>query len=211
MAVFLYIARPRHGKSTLLRKHVYEQRSDVRAFLILDRDGKSTWQGPVFTSTAELRRRDTIPKWCVFRGVSGAEVAELAVDLGDCVIVDEEVHRTIAERPWKTWDPRRRVDAKGKPIGHPLFAVLHEGAHIENALGQASTVSALIATHRPSNLPKDLPALCDGIYLGALSAYVDADRCYREGWVPEADGPRRARELLAARRVGEFSFIPNNS
>lgn len=200
MAVHLYIAKPRAGKSTLIREHVYGVRHDVRAFLIMDRDGKGTWPGPVFRSVLELRASPTLPRWCVFRGPSGADVAELAIAIGDTVIVDEEVHRTIAERPWKPWDP-------GKRTGHPLYAVLHEGAHLENQRGEVCAVSALIATHRPANLPADLPALCDSVYLGCLPGYADADRCYREGWVPEADGPRRAREILAARRPGEFSLV----
>ena len=92
--------------------------------------------------------------------------------------------------------------------GHPLYAVLHEGRHLESATGEVGTVSALIATHRPANLPADLPALCDSVYLGRLAGYSDADRCYREGWVPEADGPRAARAILGARRPGEFSRWP---
>lgn len=201
MAVHLYLGKPGSGKSTLLRRHVYEPRHDVRAFLILDRDGKGTWMGPTFRNAAELRQRADLPRWCVFRGASGAEVAELAIAIGDCVYVDEEVHRTIAERPWRPWDPARRT-------GHPLFAILHEGRHMENQRGEVGSVSAMIATHRPANLPADLPALCDSVYLGQLPGYADADRCYREGWVPAADGPRRAREILSARAVGEFSRWP---
>ena len=203
MAVFLYLGAPGSGKSTLLRRHVYEARHDVRAFLIVDRDGKGTWMGPVFRSAAEVRKLETLPRWIVFRGASGAEVAELAVDIGDCVYVDEEVHRTIVERPWRPWDPRG-----DRTRGHPLFAVLHEGRHIENQRGEVGSVSALIATHRPANLPLDLPALCDGIYLGRLNAFADADRVYREGWLPQASTARQARELLAARQPGEFSRWP---
>lgn len=200
MSVHLYLSRPGGGKSTLLRQHVYETRHDVRAFLILDRDMKGTWLGPVFTSTAQVRALSALPRWCVFQGVAGGDVAELAIAIGDTVLVDEEVHRTIVERPWKPWDPAKRT-------GHPLYAILHEGRHLANQRGEVGSVSALIATHRPSNLPADLPALCDSVYLGCLPGYADADRCYREGWVPDADGPRAARAILAARRPGDFSLV----
>lgn len=201
MAVSLYLGRPGSGKSTLLRAHVYGSRADVRSFLILDRDGQGTWDGPVYSSTAAVRKLEAIPRFIVFRGASGSDVAELAIDLGSCVYVDEEVHRTIAERPWRPWDPRARA-------GHPLFAVLHEGRHLENAAGEVGQVDALIATHRPANLPADLPALCDAVYLGPLASYADADRVHREGWLPQARTVREARELLWSRKVGDFSRWP---
>lgn len=201
MSVFLYLSKPLHGKSTLIRKHIYYAKHDVRAFLIMDRDNRGTWPGVEFTSAKAFRQHPTLARYNVFRGVSGAEVAELALDLGDCTFVDEEVHRTIVERPWKTW----RRDAREK--GHPLYTVLHEGAHVQDAFGEARTVHALIATHRPANLPADLPAVCTGVYLGRLSGYADADRCYREGWVEGASGAFEARRILDSRQVGEFSFI----
>jgi hypothetical protein len=200
VSVALYIGRKGCGKSTLIRSHVYGSRAPVRAFLIVDRDGQGTWDGPVFKSAAQVRKLETIPRFVVFRGASGAEVAELAVDLGSCVYVDEEVHRTIAERPWRPWDP-----AKDRSKGHPLYAVLHEGRHLANACGEVGPVDALIATHRPANLPSDLPALCDALYLGQLTSYVDAERVFREGWLPEATTVREAREALARRQPGEFS------
>lgn len=202
MSVAAIFGKPRSGKSTLLRRFVYESKAPVRAFLIIDRDGMGTWDGPVFTSIRAARAAELVPRFMVFRGVPGWEVAELAIDLGDCVVVDEEVHRTIAERPWKPWDRRHRDK------GHPLYAILHEGAHLDNARGESCQVDALIATHRPANLPTDLPALCDSVYLGPLVAYTDAERVFREGWLPEATSARQAAEILRARRVGEFTRWP---
>lgn len=211
MSVYLYIAAPQCGKSTLMQHHVYElPHVGVRAFLVVDRDMQGTWPGLVFTSAAAFRRHPVLPRFSIFQGVSGAEVAELALELGDCTLVDEEIHRTIVERPWKPW--RRSAPLEG----HPLYTILHEGAHVPDAYGVTRCVNALLATRRPQNLPGDLPALCNGVYLGHLSSFADADRCYREGWVPQASSPRAARAILDARPSAEqiragakpgFSFV----
>lgn len=207
MGVWAYIAAPESGKSTLMRRHVYEVPLPVRAFLIMDRgkarDGRG-WDGPVYRSADELRRSPTIPRWCVFRGCSGCEVAELAIDLGHCAFVDEEVHKTLTERPWKAWD---RTTEKGR-AGHPLHAILHEGRHLENAIGEDCEVHALIATHRPAGLPADFSSMLTGVYLGRLRGYTDADRVHRDGWLPGAGSAREVREILERRQVGEFSLYP---
>lgn len=205
MGVWAYIGAPACGKSTLMRRHVYGSPLPVTAFLIMDRgkarDGRG-WDGPVFRSADELRRSPTIPRWCVFRGATGCEVAELAIDLGNCAFVDEEVHKTLAERPWRPWDRTTRK-------GHPLHAILHEGRHLENALGEDCEVHALIATHRPAGLHADFSSMLTGVYLGRLLGYADADRVHRDGLLlPAPASAREARQILERRAPGEFSTWP---
>lgn len=201
MAVFCYIGAPLCGKSTLLRRHVYEHPHDpATRFLIVDRDCDGSWLGPVFTSADAWRRLAYIPQFSVFRGVPSWRVAELAIDLGDAVYVDEEAHNAVAERPWRPWN---RLEGRG---GHPLFAIVHEGRHLADLSGNPRAVSAMLATHRPQNLPTDLTGCCTGVYVGRLPGFAEAERCYQEGWIPEAEGPRAARRILAARQVGEFAF-----
>ena len=196
-----YFGAPRCGKSTLLRRHVYSSRQPgVLAFLIMDRDGTSSWDGPVFRTVEELRRRDTIPRFCVFRGPPGAQVAQLAIDLGSCCYVDEEAHRVIAEG----YSPARLE----RPA-HPLYRIAHEGAHLENARGEPCEVAALLATHRPAGLPADLVACLDTVYLGRTVLYADVERAYREGWVLEASSPSDARRILGALAPGEFLHTSN--
>lgn len=197
----LYLGAPRCGKSTLLRRHVYTTRQDVLAFLIMDRDGRGTWDGPVFRTVEELRRRPTIPRFCVFRGPTGAEVAQLAIDLG-AVYVDEEAHRVFAEG----YGPER----PGKSA-HPLYRIAHEGAHLENAAGDVCEVGALLATHRTANVPADLVACADVVYLGRTVLFSDAERAYREGWIPDATSPRTARDILQRLRPGEFLHTTNRA
>lgn len=195
MSVALYVGAPRCGKSTLLRGHVYRSRVPLRAFLVMDRDGRGTWDGPTFRSIAELRERDTLPRFCIFRGPSGWDVAALAVELGDCAYVDEEAHRALAEG----YGPARLGRA-----AHPLWRIAHEGAHIENGRGEACQVAALLATHRPANLPADLVACAERVYLGRTMLWRDVERCFREGWVPEARSPREAQRILGSLAPGDF-------
>lgn len=195
MSVSAYLGAPRCGKSTLLRRHVYGSRQDVLAFLIVDRDGKETWQGVEFRHPDELRRRDTIPRFCIFRGGVAREVAELAIELGGCVYVDEEAHRVLSEG----YGPARKESP-----AHPLYRIAHEGAHLENAAGDACSVAAMLATHRPANLPADLMACVENVYLGHTVLFADVERCYREGWIQSAESPRDAKRILQALRPGEF-------
>lgn len=192
--VSLYLGGPQCGKSTLLRKHVYGSKVLGVTFLIMDRDLRGTWAGPVFRTVEELRRRPTLPRFCVFAGPPGEEVAELAIEIGTAVYVDEEVHNTFSEG----YGPARL----SKPA-HPLFRIAHEGRHLVNGRGESCEVSAMLATHRTANLPADLTACSGAVYLGRTTLFRDAERAYREGWV-QASSSREARDALARLRVGEF-------
>jgi len=198
----MYLATPGAGKTTLMRAHVYRGRLAPRAFLIVDRQNE--WEGQVFTSSAQFRASPTLPRYAVFRGVPGVEVCELAIAIGDVCFVDDECHTTVAERPWRPWD-RGQLQPKR---GHPLHSVLHQGRHLEAEDGEIRAVHALLATHRPAGLPSDLCSMMTGVYVGRLQGYADAERVYREGWLPESTSPREARAILGARAVGEFSYWP---
>lgn len=174
-----------------MRSHVYHSRADVRAFLIVDHDG--TWDGKAWSSPEELRDAEEIPRFNVFRGSAAGDVARLAIALGDCVLVDDEVDGQVGDMKWK---------------GSPLREIAKRGRHLPNAAGEICSASALVATHRPANLHPDLRGLCSRVYLGKLTAYADAEACYREGWVADARSPLDAQRILAARGPGDFTTWP---
>lgn len=195
MSVGLYIGGPRCGKSTLLRRHIYGTRQPGVRFLIMDRDGRATWDGPVFAHVEAFRSSPMVARFSIFRGPTGAEVAALAIELGSSVYVDEEAHRVLAEG----YGPARLGRA-----AHPLYRIAHEGAHLANADGDSTEVMALLATHRPQNLPADLVACAEHVYLGRTTLFADVERCYREGWVAKATSSRDAGRILGSLQPGQF-------
>lgn len=199
----LYVGDQGCGKSTLLHRHVYESRDDVRAFLILDRNDATSWDGPLFRHPDEVRRLPAIPRFVRFRRCSGLAVVRLAIDLGDCVVVDEEVHRIFQERSWP------RAGASVGEDRHPLYDLVHEGRHMENKAGEECWVAAWGATHRIAALPDDARALVSRVYLGRHKAYAEAEVVHREGWLRGvATSPREVRDVLEKRQPGEFSVYP---
>jgi hypothetical protein len=191
--IALYLGAPGSGKSTLMRKHVHYNRVPGLHFLIVDHDG--SWaglNGKTFTSVDEFRAHPTLARFSYFQGVPGNAVAELAIEIGDTVYVDDECDAALLEK-WR---------------GSPLREILKRGRHLTNGRGEVCSVSALLATHRPANLPADIPALCTRIYLGRLQAHADADRVYREGWIPGVRGVMEAARILQSKKPGEFTVWP---
>ncbi|BDG07610.1 hypothetical protein [Anaeromyxobacter paludicola] len=192
MSVALYLGEPRCGKTTLMRSHVYGSRAGVRAFFIVEhRPGD--WDGAPFT-VAQLRAAESIPRFCRFPGADPREVAQLAIDVGDVVLVDDEADGLFRSGKWHE---------------NPLLQILKRGeGGIPNAAGDNCAVHALLATHRPANLPADVVSLSQRIYIGRLRSFVDAERVYREGWLPDATSALAAQRLLSSRAVGAFTTWP---
>lgn len=197
----LYIGDQGCGKSTLLRKHVYDADQDVRCFLIMDRDRLGLWPGTIATVSGFGARSLPLPRFLVFQRDRGIDVARLAIGLGDCIFVDEECHRTIAEHPWRS--------SSHPAGGHPLYDIVHEGRHLDNAINQTSFVGAWCATHRANNVPRDARSLANRVYLGRAKSYAEAETIYREGWLGgEIRSPLDARRELEGRPDGFFSVYP---
>jgi hypothetical protein len=86
--------------------------------------------------------------------------------------------------------------------------VVKEGRHLKNRAAEVTPVSAMLATHRPSNLPPDVLGTFTRVYLGRLQGFADAERVYREGWLPGARNVLAVRAELETRQPGEFSTWP---
>lgn len=190
----LYIAAPKAGKSYLMRAHVNALRAQPGApfFFVVDHD--DTW-GPESMAGASLFA-DPAAWWAnpsplaVFRGVPGATVAQLAIDVGWSVYVDDECDDAL--EGWKDG---------------PLREIVKRGRHLRNRGGHVTQVGAMLATHRPANLPQDVIGCFDRVYLGRIQGIANAERAFREGWV-RADNAFHAREVLESRATGEFTAWP---
>lgn len=191
----LYVAGPRAGKTFLMREHVRVMRADPEApfFFIVDHTdewGPEHVQGAgIFYATAEWW---TNPLPCaIFRGVPGREVAQLAIDVGWAVYVDDECDDAL--EGWKD---------------SPVKEIMKRGRHLRNRAGQITPVVAMLASHRPGNFNPDVFGCIDRVYLGRIQGLTNAERAYREGWI-RADNPMQAREILEARETGVFTTWPD--
>jgi len=184
----IYLGMPACGKSTIMRAHVeaLAQAPDAPFFFVVDHD--VSWQfGQVYHSIEEWWASPS--PLAVFRGVPALAVAQLAIDVGWAVFVDDEVDGAL--EGWKE---------------SPLREIVKRGRHLRNRAGRVTQVSAMIATHRPSNLPTDVVGLFDRAYIGKLMSAADAERIYREGWM--VGDIYSIRDALAAKQPGEFTVWP---
>lgn len=193
MPATLYLGTTGTGKSYLMRAHVAAIAGDKEApfFFVVDHD--NSWgdlQGAViYNATADWWANPA--PLAIFRGVLGQEVAQLAIDVGWAIYVDDEVDAALEN--WKE---------------SPLREILKRGRHIKNRAGQITAVTMMIATHRPSNLPADALGLFDRVYVGRLQSFRDAERVHQEGWIPSTTSAVEAREILERREPGEFTVWP---
>lgn len=201
--ISIYLGSQGCGKSTLIRKHVaelartFERAGSAVVFLVVDHDDSWTareFPGAMFfLHTDAYRALDELPRVAIFRGVDPLDVAQLALDVGDAVYVDDEIDVALGDGKWKD---------------SPIREIVKRGRHIRAADGEIASVSALVATHRPANLPTDISGLFTRVYVGRLFAYVDAERVYREGWIRGQNSALGVQRELEARRPGEFTYWP---
>jgi hypothetical protein len=117
----------------------------------------------------------------VFQGVPGRQVADLAVKVGWSLYVDDECDDVVRD----SW------------LDSSLREIVKRGRHLTNAAGEVTHVQALLATHRPANLPTDCVGVFDRAYLGRLDSANDCERIRREAWIPSA---RTLMDVQAALR-----------
>ena len=182
----LYLGEPGCGKSYLIRKHARALSAGGRRLFIVDHDGG--WEGPEYESVTDWIEGGA-PGVARFVGLPAATVARLAIAIGDCTYVDDECDGILTDVGWKT---------------SPLREIVKRGRHLRNAAGELREVHAMLATHRAANLPTDVVGLAASVYLGRLRSAADAERIYREGWIPEARSPAEIQAALTAFPVGHF-------
>jgi hypothetical protein len=119
------------------------------------------------------------------------EVAQVAAELGDCVLVDDELDFTATYRAWET---------------NPIRAVIHRGRHLPDAHGVIREVHLLGACRRPQSLHIDVPTLADEVSLYKLQGEETIARCIREGWLTD-ELATKAQTFSAQRGEPFYEFI----
>ncbi len=197
----LYLGAVACGKTTLIKSHLESIRresvreADPPLIFVYDHTGEWDLTGSrVYTTTDEWWRE---PALCsVFRGGSGPrDVAQLAIDTGWSLYIDDEVDQICHDGKW---------------IGNPLREIIRRGRHIPNRAGVMCEVGALVATQRPAGIPGDLTGLFERVYVGRLTSAADVERVRREGWITGADSFADVAAALRERQTGEFSVWPES-
>lgn len=204
MPATIYLSRTGGGKTFLMRGHVaalIEAHPDS-VVLICDhgeRPGYASWRdmpnARIFRSVEEWWYSPA--RVAIFQGVPGRDVAQLAIDVGWSIYVDDECDDVVSDG-WKD---------------SPLREIVKRGRHLANRAGEVTHVQALLATHRPANLPTDCVGMFDRVYIGRLESWNDCDRIHREAWIPSARNPADVQAALRPlapddpNAPGERSFL----
>lgn len=187
MPASLYLGRTGSGKTSLMRSHVADliAANPETVILIVDHGevpGKPSWR-----DLAGVRIYRSPGEWwhdparvAMFQGVPGRDVADLAVRVGWSIYVDDECDDVVRDG----W------------VDSPLREIVKRGRHLTNAAGEVTHVQALLATHRPANLPTDCIGVFDRVYLGRLDSFNDCDRIRLEAWIPECRNALAVQERL---------------
>lgn len=191
----LYLGAVKCGKTFLMRQHVEHIRraEDPPLIFIFDHTGEWDLEGAkVYTDAESWWREPSLVS--VFRGGSGPrDVAQLAIDTGWSLYVDDECDVIVRDGKWGT---------------NPLREIVRRGRHIPNRSGAMCEVGALLGTQRPAGIPGDLTGLFESVYVGRLFSAADVERVRREGWIKDAASFADVAEALRTRSVGEFSVWP---
>lgn len=91
----------------------------------------------------------------------GIDVAQLAVDVGNCTFVDDEIDFTALNEGWKQ---------------NPLREVCHRGRHLPNLHGVMGQVHILGAARRAQNMAVDLTTLADFVWVFRLRGHRTLER-----------------------------------
>lgn len=199
MPATIYLGAPGSGKTFLMRSHVEAISMEEGAPVIVGVDHGEKPGHPSWKDLPGVKMYRSIPEWwydpcrlAFFQGVPPLEVARLAIEIGWSIYVDDECDDIVRDGKWNE---------------NPLREIVKRGRHLANRAGVVTEVHAMLATHRPANLPTDVQGLFDRVYIGYLYAFNDADRLYREGWVGEPS-VQEVQRRISSLTVGQFLWWP---
>lgn len=166
----------------LVRTQCLQQR-----FLVVDHDASwghdsVLWRGQPPVNLYVIEEHDFQP-WAeksnenwpekgvfAFRNVEPWAIANLVVDLGDSVYVDDELDLTARAKGW---------------LQSPLRKIVHQGRHLKNREGDICMVHILGACRRPQNLHTDVSTLADAVYIFRVQGRRTIDRLKDDSMIEE--------------------------
>lgn len=106
---------------------------------------------------------------------SGRRVAQLAIDVGNAVYVDDEIDKAAQQSGWPT---------------NPLRQIVHEGRHLTNAFGDVLEAHILAGMRRPQSVAPDITAMSDSAYLFRVGGDLTLRRFQADAWIGADDWER---------------------
>ena len=183
MAVVLFYGVPGAGKTLAL--HDYLRTHPDHRFFVVDRAGEFDrgawhWRGQPPAQLYVIGRRpaaelaDALPSSgvFVFRGWEAWAVAQLVIDLGDAVFVDDELDFAAQQVDW---------------LRNPLRAICHQGRHQKNARGEVCANHILGACRRPQNLAADLTQVAEQVFIFRMQGDLTLNRLERDSMIEPSE------------------------
>lgn len=159
MAIQLMYGLPGMGKTTLMHDLIRAQATVLRWFVV---DHAAEWGPEALHWRGKAPEIHVMPLGedipsdmpdtgvFVFQGWEGNDVANVAVSLGNCVYVDDEIDLVARRKGWET---------------SALRNIVHRGRHLVADDGEVTECHIMGACRRPQNLHTDLTDLADQVYI----------------------------------------------
>lgn len=168
---WLFVGLPKHGKSTAADTFVDALLEDQPTAIALIHDpwrkrggANPGYRGTVFPSVAAFREAKELPRRCVFTVADPAELAALAIEIGDRVpIVLALDELDLAIKPGGIFCDEKR-DEHGN-----FYKIVNYGRQHQVALVGTARRAARVGT--------DVPGLCEGMFVFRLRGQRDLKWC----------------------------------
>ena len=167
---------PGMGKTTFM--HDYIRRYPDQRYFVVDHAEEWTpeavhWRGKppeltIINGKGEIP--DDFPDTgvFVFREMEGVDVAQLVIDVGHSVYVDDEIDLVAGREGWND---------------NPIRALVHQGRHIRNADGDITECHILGACRRPQSLHGDLSGQADHVFIFRVIGHRTLERMRQDAHI----------------------------
>lgn len=221
MSIRLFIGWPGFGKSLAMQDICAEAANNGHIVYTVDRanewregatdkDGRDRWRGEpprILEWPQEFEREELIERLTALREDKGENrgavvrfafpwdgfaVGELAREIGDVIVADDEADYTANRGSWEQLHRERKCPCGEVPcplVGfslNPYRDFAHRGRHLPSPLDRVQReVHLLGAMRRPENVHTDLSSIAEEVMLFRIAGYSTLERIEKEGWLSE--------------------------
>lgn len=172
---------PGYGKTTYL--HDYIRQNPKHRYFVVDHADEwgpdaGHWRGNppeiyVIEGPKQVPDEFDFEGVYVFRQFEGTDVAQLCIDVGHSVYVDDEIDLIAGKSGG--WDE------------NPIRALVHRGRHVPNAQGEITECHLLGACRRPQSLHTDLSEQADSVRIFRVQGKRTLDRLRADSHIEDEE------------------------